>query len=880
MPKPLYENLKNLLKNTTYSGLLRNKRIPKDYLTSLDEYASIFYGTPEQRNNVQNLDHIIKSSKISSVKKAIGSFYQKERQTFLGNKIDEYLKTNPIKGGDNSQRTFNFINNKIDNTSLIFEEHYRFLFSKIEQNLKKSDLSNNSYKMFENYLFDPIRSKTKYGFSEKDLFHAIDNLEDFTHRNLKNPWTETLINLSNIINTEFKKFVKEIEPFTLKGNLDNYKFPLAPSNNRILSLSVPEIADIFTTYTTLNKKQSYKLSSSLKKRALSADQGFKGFSYDIPEYNFRSIEGLSLSDVKYKFYQAIGGYNINEGSSLLGAIFNHKNRLLKKAYLIEEFGADPFKTISYIMNKQKKGKTNIEIQKINDLHEKIKLQMQLALGLDYKESSALRYYMSGIDKFTSATLGAGGSFLRNKFIDFSSHSTAMKNAFFAEGTTFNFFKDRFMQSLGDIPLRIIDKFKSSIKHKEYMNDLLNTFEFSTINTSLFKTQGFRAENFIGENIFKITGKTKEENIGIQFNSLMGKFNDFMHNITGNNIDYDSTAIVNLWTNAKGFSSLVLKHNSYEEFLNAIGPKGIGYLDLIFDIGEREFKALKQIFISNKKLTKENIKKTVDIGKRKFNLDEIITPQKIRDADINIFKEFRKKGETPEQFKKRLLDSYKSLLNHQKNMAQSTLTDTSRITAKYYRGSFLDLLILPFFKFFDIIHAQHHSARQGIATLLYGSPINYGAKITMSNPDHIKQWGKMISFYTAGAISLIWLKDMLNGRTPRDFNEKLFMQAMTDSGIGGIPIALFGTLIRNFHSSDAGYYSSAPLGTIIGDLLNSTNSPYKFSKFIKNYSGIGKIWWAKGIVDLTIRQAILDQNQRKAINEWYKNNLGSSFYIGN
>ena len=51
-----------------------------------------------------------------------------------------------------------------------------------------------------------------------------------------------------------------------------------------------------------------------------------------------------------------------------------------------------------------------------------------------------------------------------------------------------------------------------------------------------------------------------------------------------------------------------------------------------------------------------------------------------------------------------------------------------------------------------------------------------------------------------------------------------------------------------------------------------------TKFIQNTSGVGKLWWSKGIVDHVMRNALLDNNDRRALEQWYADELKSPFYV--
>ena len=416
--------------------------------------------------------------------------------------------------------------------------------------------------------------------------------------------------------------------------------------------------------------------------------------------------------------------------------------------------------------------------------------------------------------------------------------------------------------------------------RESLTEMLDLFGFATSNNALFQTQGLRRENFFGD-VLDVKGeKSMTEKIGRVFNDFAGKMNYFMQGISGNIAHYDATTAVNILNNSSAFSSLILKRVRYKDFLDSMGLKGVRTLDWHFGIGENEFNALKDSFRSISKVLPASKVRTV-LG---FGDQRVLLPTMLSEMPDDVARKYKKNTETINQFKERLRVSYHSLLTHQRNMSQTGLYRGNRIVDQSLaRGTFIDLILRPFAKFFNITEAQHYDGlRVGLSMSLYGSPYNTNYGATLLNRKGLGYWARAVGLYGSGAYATLMAKDILSGREPRALTPKQMGLIMASSGVGGIPFSLFTQTFYSGARKGGNYYGDSPLGSLLSDTRKLYDAatdadPYKFVKFVQNSSGVGKLWWVKGTTDHLIRHTFLDDGERLALEKWYADELKSPFY---
>ena len=502
--------------------------------------------------------------------------------------------------------------------------------------------------------------------------------------------------------------------------------------------------------------------------------------------------------------------------------------------------------------------------------------LDAAMGRLQADYGSVRFFADAANKFISAVYGAPQSLIRNMTIDNVMHALSIYKSFLNNQGMGGFLSQKFVN-----PMQLVLARGLQPKLRRGLNDILNVMDFAQTNNALFATQGLRRENFFG-NILDLEGsKTYTEKIGRVLNDWAGKLNYATQGLAGNVTHYDATTAVNILNSATAFSELILKSVGYDDFMRHVGPLGEKYLKWHFGLGENEFRALKEAYQSVSDIVPVNSAKKI-LG---FQDVRIILPSMLDKMDDSIANKYRVKGETAEAFKNRVRIAYHSFLTHQRNLAQTGLYRGNRIIEQSLRrGSFMDLILRPFAPFFNITHAQHYDGlRAGLSLSMYGTPYNTAYADTMNSKAGLLYWTKAFSFYTTGAFATMALKDTLSGREVRAMTPKQAGLLIASSGVGGIPFSLFS---QSFYSGTKGvstFFGDTPTGSYLSDFaalfanLGEGKDLYRTAKFIQNTTGVGKLWWSKGMVDKLMRNTLLKEEDRVALEKWYAEELKSPFH---
>ena len=840
-----------------FSDTIGRLKVPKGTAEILKEYARA-YGD-EIFPNQKTLEDLTYESVKDSVRKG----YSIQRQSELSSTLSSVLKDAEAQKLNLDHNAFEFFNMRIKTASGALEEEHKAFVGGLETELLKKGGKEvlNVYQLaFQN----PKRLKREFDISNEDVFIA---LADPTKA--KNPILSTI---GGVYREMDKAFTNRIKNISLMGELDDYVVPLKPNPNVVESLGREGFAQVLHKYTKmsaktakdisedyfdqLSKKGPDKVKIQFKKRDLVFDEGEKG-----------------LKD-QYEFYRIVSGLN-DDNSGVMERVIYHKEKALQKAYFFKEFGSSPEETINKLYQGLKKGAGEDKLKRLTNYQRKNLRTLEFAVGRGYAEYGPARYWVDAVDKFTSAIYGAPASLLRNLAIDYTAHGASIQKAFLDNTSVPGYYSERFFKPLRYLFTSVLDKGK-----REALGEMLDMFGFAKSNNALFQTQGLRRENFFGDVIDLTGSKTMNEKIGRVFNDFAGKANYFIQGISGNIAHYDATTAVNILNSATAFSTMILKNVRYKDFLESLGPKGVRTLDWHFGIGEKEFLALKDSYkILAQTLPASKVRTVLGYGDQKM-----ILPTTLKEMPDEIASKYKKKTETAAQFKERLRIAYHSLLTHQRNISQTGLYRGNRIIDQSLaRGTFVDLILRPFAKFFNITHAQHYDGlRVGMSMALYGSPYNTNYGATLLKKKGLPYWGKALAFYSSGAYITLASKDVLSGREPRALTGKQAGLVLASSGVGGIPFSLFTQSFYSGAKTGSNYYGDSPLGSLTSDIIKLYDAavdkdPYKFAKFVQNTSGVGKLWWAKGINDKLIRESFLDDGERLALEKWYAEELKSPFY---
>ena len=808
----------------------------------------------------------LKDLTINTAKTAIRDAYSNQVTREMNQKLDSAIaftaKATPK--ANQAETLFGFYRSHIDSVSETVDEGRKKFLGDWERQIELNQ-GKNGKRLFSVILNQPAKAQKDFGFSGLDVFRALHSPEA-----VKNPFLKSVGQTYRDLD---KAFVKKIQNISTFGEIKDFVVPLKPNPHIAESMGVIRLADLYEKYTLLTPEQARKLADQYLSGIVYRNQTVISTKFDQRGIKFRSGE-RGIQD-QYNLYLALNGIKPDE-PEILARILKHKENVLQKAFFYQKFGQDPEKLISQSFGKHK-ALLSKDPESVKDLAEKQKIilkRLATASGFEYAEYNTLKYVGDGAGKFISALYGASTSGIRNGFLDYTKHALAMKDSIISHEGPASFYYNRFLRPfIGTVKGGVDTKFRLAL------NDFLNVMDFAQTNTSLFHTMGLKQENFIGEVFDTAKDLSQAEKIGKGFDKIMGRFNNFIHTITGNIAHFDNTSAVNVWNTASAFSNLVLKSVDYKTFMRSIGPLGKTYLNDLFGIGENEFRALKDAYNAIKGKVKSHDVKRV-LG---FDDTEILLPEQVMRMPEEIALKYKKPFETADQFRVRVRTAYNSFLIGQRNLAMTTLHRSNRFVEHgLLRGTFIDLILRPFTQFANINYAQQFNLRVGLAMSIYGTPFNINFKNQIFNRRGAYVWGKALAFYGTGAMMTVNAKDILHGRVPREWTPGELALVFAGSGIGGIPLSI---LAESFYAmrKQSGFYSTTPLGSFINLFQESLdfedpNQAYRMAKTIQQASGIGRLWYTRAFFDKLLRDAILDDRARINMETWYRDEMKSGFIL--
>ena len=808
----------------------------------------------------------LKNLTVDTAKSAIRGAYTDYVKLDMGKKLDDavnFAETN-IKKSKRGETIYGFFRSHIDSVSETVDEGRKKYLGDWERAVEKSD-GKNGVKMFSVMLNQPAKAQKQFGFSGLDIFKALHSPQ------------YAKIPLLKAIGTHYRTldghFIKQLQNVSALGYIDDFVLPLKPNPHIAESLGWEKLASLYEKYTTLTPDQAKKVATDYMSGI--RHQNLTVISTKFPHRGIKFRDGEQGIEDQYHLYLAINGIDPNE-PEILSRVLKHKEAILQKVYFYHKFGQDPEKLISDSFARYKRFASK-DAEEVRDFAEKQKIvlkRLATASGFEYAEYNTLKYVGDGAGKFISALYGASTSGIRNGFLDYTNHGLSMLKAFLTQEGPGAFYYNRFLRPLVGVVKSGVDK-----EFRLALNDLLNIMDFAQTNTSLFNTMGLKQENFIGE-VFE-SGKqlTKAEKMARSFDKSMGRFNNFIHTITGNIAHFDTTTAVNVWNTAAAFSNLILKSMNYKAFLKSSGHLGRTYLKDLFGLGENEFRALKEAYPAIKGVVKAHDVKRV-LG---FDDLEIVLPSQVSMMPDSIAIKYKQPFETAEQFKTRVRIAYNSLLTSQRNLAMTSLHRSNRFVEQgLLRGTFIDFILRPFTQFGNINYGQQFNLRVGMGMSIYGTPFNINFKDQVFNRRGAMAWGKALAYYGTGAMMTVWAKDLLYGRKPREWTPGQMALVFAGSGVGGIPLSI---LAESFYAmrKQSGFYSTTPLGSFI-DLFSESldfddpNQKYRVAKFLQQASGVGRLWYTRAFIDKLLRDGLMDERARINMENWYRDEMRSGFIL--
>ena len=837
---------------------VKKNKVNRAFVDSLDEYASKY------PTLFKDADSMFDDASHEGIKSTLRNLHSRERVNHLTKEVRE-VTSSLVENEDKYVNTQNFFRERIDKANAGYEETHRLNVSSLERTLFKEG-GEPLMGLYQMALDFPEKLESAFGVDQFKLFSALTDPETVRDNPL-------LFKLGKVFREWDKKILGDFQEAGLLGNIDDHTLPMKPNIDVIESMGKENFAKILYENTVnLDYKQALDLAADFFDRVHKSRA--KGVSVKFP-YRFLNFGQDDKRVLRmYTFLDKTARFSGETNMQFMSRMLNHKEDLVRKVFLFQEFGEDPEVSLKQIFSNLKSGEDDIGLGKLNKSEQMLLRTMEIAAGRSYSEFGTMRLYVEGVNKYISGTFGAAASLVRNWITDFAGHAVNFYEGLMDPDGAAKYFQTRITKPVDIMVRNLGSKIASGTPLSEQLHDMLDVMSFASTNNALFKSQGMRGQDlFMGAGVLT-PGESKLESIGRTFNLAASKFSEFMHTVTGNTLHYDTVTAINVYNHAFAMSKMLFKHYDHKKFMEALGRKGSHYMRAVFDLGAEEYAALRDVY--------STISGEIGVGEvRKrlgFKGGKVLVPDDILKMSDDTARQYKRLGETPKAFKQRLRMSYFNYLNDQRNVAQTALYRTNKIIDRgLQKGSFADILLRPFTPFFNITHAQNFNLRKGISLALYGSPFNVDFNAQVLNKRGAVRWGRTIGFYTGLSVGVTWTKDILYGKTPRNITDKELALIMAGSGVLGIP----GSIIQSvgFKTLGKNYYSSTPQGALMAagfDSVTNLDNPYKAVRAFRDFTGVGRIWYAKGLVDYTLRQAFLSPMAKREQDEWYDKNYGQSF----
>ena len=688
-----------------------------------------------------------------------------------------------------------------------------------------------------------IAEKT-FGLTQKDVFKAIKGDFSSAPENV-----DFLKLLSKNVQTMDKNFLTTFKDVANVGELRDYVLPLNFLSERVAQMSVEDISSLFVKHTTMTEGGIEAVAKNIKKAAQEV------LKDDLPKgthtvSGVRNLKFKSLDD-EFEFFNAIYG-GFEDSNTLLNNLYRQKQNLSIKSFLYKEFGTNPLKTVQKILGKE-------------DLP-KFKQKIDFLTGKNFYKDSTIKVYTDALDKFTSAIYGAPKSIIRQIAVDVFGHNRAIKDFFINQSPIGEFFQEVVYRPLQGMFKSAGQNIRGNNAIRNELNKMLSVMGFSSSNSLLFKSIGFSGENVLS---LAQQGKGKAYQIGQRLSDMAGSLNNKMHEITGNMFYYDAVKTNHLIKNATWFTEFTLKAGDYNHFKKTMGVK-YRYFEDFFNLGEREFEALRNVKTMKFKMNKNN--KYFGVNKDL----ELITYEGILNMDDKIANQFKKRGETAKVFKQRLATNYYQMLADQAQKGQANVGTFNTIMEKFVkRGTLLDMFLRPtLLKFGNITHVQYQNLKKAIGIMNYGSPFDGNEVLALTNGKTLQSWLSAYGWYFMTAMAMVQFKDLLAGRTPRLMSVEDMLRTEIDSGVFGMPVMAMTQLMEMLQGEGQDYVPVSLAKTI----KKAPESSYNFLDSARKLSGVGNTWWNSGVLDNLLRQTLQDSGDRAKINHWYQNEIGTKYFL--
>ena len=753
-------------------------------------------------------------------------------------------------------------------------QQYKLYEQNIVGKLKEGGLE--TFETFNLIKNEPNKFKQLYNMDQDAIF---EHLIDGTSSGVK-----SVDNIVNALKTSDKEIIKGLQDQgTFIGHANDHALPFNVSPEAVELLGKDNVFNLIIKHTNIDEKKAKGLVGALgswqKYRTANLDQGIFG----VGNVKFNSGKDA------IEFFKAVNDKDF--GVSLINDYLGYKQRLIKKSALINQFGSDPVATLEQAIRKARQSSTVIDKELTKGyeaLADDLNLRLQVYSGKSFMDNKFLGSLSTAFNQSLSlVTAAPARSAVRNLFIDFEGHAQAIGSSLYNGNFRLGGSAARIVKNLSYLIGQVAGGKGNKIK-KQAVKDILDIAGFGNSIDGLAHNNLLGFEDVFDANIGKGLGsKDYKQFLVNKLNEKLSGANSFLHKVSGNHALLDFVRVRRFMSLQQMFSK-VIEYESFGGWLKSLTSIERAQANTLFkQIGfdKNMFDFLK---VSSK--TSLNIDKKLSKSLGFDRQSPFLTRESILETADDVADKFKRKGETSKQYKEKIARNWQNFIYHVTQQAAPvpTIADSVTVPLLSNTPAYMSLILRSFLKFGDVAQAQFNELAERVGTSVYGSPHKY-----IGMDKSLLAWGKLSAKYTTYAAATIWLKDILNNRTPTDFKKPdNAVKLVMTSGLGGFYAMIGSNVMGTFGDTGGGILSGTPavaLGRGVDKISGSitgvkplqlgagllTGNEKKVNRALTAEKGFGRalhaihdinpytrLWYASGVVEYIMNNIMLSEPERR------------------
>ena len=807
-----------------------------DYVERIDASIGMLNDTSPYRKRVALLLN-------SPVDGSVRALYEDIDASVKTQRLTSYLDASEMTDKQLLRNSRSFSKQMLRSVEHAIKQNYRIFEQGVIKDFEKSGIE--TMAAFKLLLKAPQKFSTLYGVDIGDFAARLyDGQKEFNDPVLNNIGNN-LLNAQAKLLEEFKKtgaFVRPHGSFFLNATLTPEHLYLIGSERLRIALF---------EYTTNTEDQIKARLTSLEQPKL----GSKGVIEDFRTGGLNFKDGKSFIAFKRLLDKDEGVENI------FHEFFLHKQRQIRTAQIQFQLGNRPAEVLSNVI-----GHARLQLRRSMDekltqnykaLAKSLTGQIELLAGKKFIDDALMHNIGSILNQAMSiVTAAPARSTIRNLFIDYEANALAVGNSLYNDKYEIGGTAQRIFKNFSYLASQAI----GNPKQKQAVEDILSVAGWANSMDGLTFSNILAFEDVLTANpdISNEAARTK------WFNQQFARMQSSLFKLSGNHALIDFVRARRFVSLQQMFSA-VLKHNSFDEWMESLPVKQQNELQFLSDRYGINSEAIKFLKVANK--AKVNIDNHVTRSLHFGKFPEFISKDSILETPDSVVKPFLKRGQDATLFKEEMAANWQRFVYNAITAFAPVPTVADSISAPLAANlpSWAVLGLRPFLKFADVAHAQWSDLAERIAIQIYGDTSKY-----IGLDGSLPLYGKTLGLYLGATAAHVWVKDLLNNREPTDFKDvEASLRLFAMSGFGGYHTMVGANALGLFPTEGRSIYKMTPLGAGMND-IKAIGKAFKQSDSQLGHLGIAlhkanpytQLWYASGLVDTFMTKFLLSPREKR------------------